>query len=102
MEKVHLAVGRYVDWERLDLRDDLAQMLHIVVVDLGSGYHDHGSKHDGVNLALVEANLALLAAEILEKLVTEARIQLFTELGRFELLVKLKTIISVDGDSHIV
>lgn len=102
VEEASLAERRHVDWARPNLGDDLAQMLHIVVVDLGSSLHDDGSEQDSVHLALRETKLALLAAEILEKLVTKARVQFLEELCRLQLLVKIVIAIVITGDAHIV
>lgn len=94
--------GEGVSWAGIDLGDDLAQVLHVVVADLGSALHDHGGEDDRVHLAVRDPKGSLLAAEVLEKLVTEARVELLTESLGLQLLYRVVLVVVVIGEADLV
>lgn len=87
----------------LDLRDELAQMLHVVIADLGSTLHDHGGEDDGVQLGIIVLLFVLLAAEPPEELVTEAGVQLVAKGRGFQLLVRIVLVVVtvISGEAHV-
>lgn len=84
----------------MDLRDDLAQALHVVVANLGSALHDHGGEDDGIHLARWDPESVLLAAELLEELVAESIVQLVAEGCGLELLVGVVFVVTIVGEAH--
>lgn len=84
----------------MDLRDDLAQVLHVVVADLGSALHDHGGENDGIHLARWDPESVLLAAELLEELVAESSVQLVAEGLGLKLLVGVVIVVTIVGEAH--
>lgn len=84
----------------MDLRDELAQVLHVVVADLGSALHDHGGENDGVHLAIWDPEDVLLATELLKQLVAEAGVQLVTEGCGLKLLVRFVVVVTISGEAH--
>lgn len=92
--------GPRVARARVDARDDLAQVLHVVVADLGSALHDHGGEDDGVHLAIWDPEGVLLAAEIFEQLVAETGVELVAEGCGLQLLVGVVLVVTVLGEAH--
>lgn len=84
----------------MDLRDELAQVLHVVVADLGSALHDHGGEDDGIHLAIWDPESVLLAAELLEELITESSVQLVAEGRGLKLLVRVVVVVTISGEAH--
>lgn len=93
--------GHGVARARVDARDELAQVLHVVVADPGAALHDHGGEDDGVHLAVGDPEHVLLAAEVLEELVAEAGVELVAECGGQELLVGVVLVVAVAGEAHL-
>lgn len=84
----------------MDLRDDLAQVLHVVVADLGSALHDHSGENDGIHLARWDPESVLLAAELLEEFVAESSVQLVAEGCGLKLLVRVVVVVTISGEAH--
>lgn len=87
----------------MDAGDDVAQVLHVVVADLGAALHHHGGEDDGVHLAVGEPEGVLLAEEVLEELVAEAGVELVAEGGGLELLVGVVVVVAfLASQAHLV
>lgn len=84
----------------MDLGDELAQVLHVVVADLGSALHDHGGENDGIHLAIWDPESVLLAAEFLEELITESSVQLVAEGRGLKLFVRVVVVVTISGEAH--
>lgn len=95
-----VAEGQGVAWAGVDLRDELAQVLHVVVANLGSALHDHGGENDGIHLAIWDPESVLLATELLEELITESSIQLVAEGCGLKLFVRVIFVVTIVGETH--